>query len=89
MCARGAACWERAIGASSLEGFGEGGVTAEGGGFQPGRVEPAVVRWGLVARCACEPGRACGLVVRLGSRMLDTSLRTQLHNLKLAMKGVG
>jgi F-type H+-transporting ATPase subunit delta len=30
-----------------------------------------------------------GLVVRLGSRMLDTSLRTQLHNLKLAMKGVG
>ena len=30
-----------------------------------------------------------GLVVRLGSRMLDTSLRTQLRNLKLAMKGVG
>ena len=36
-----------------------------------------------------DEGLIGGLVVRLGSRMLDTSLRTQLHNLKLAMKGVG
>ncbi len=36
-----------------------------------------------------DDGLIGGLIVRLGSRMLDTSLRTQLQNLKLAMKGVG
>jgi F-type H+-transporting ATPase subunit delta len=30
-----------------------------------------------------------GLVVRVGSRMIDSSLRTKLDNMKLAMKGVG
>jgi F-type H+-transporting ATPase subunit delta len=30
-----------------------------------------------------------GLVVQVGSRMIDTSLRTKLENLKYAMKGVG
>lgn len=30
-----------------------------------------------------------GLVVRVGSRMVDYSLRTKLQNLKVAMKGVG
>jgi F-type H+-transporting ATPase subunit delta len=30
-----------------------------------------------------------GLVVQVGSRMVDTSLRTKLQNLKYAMKGVG
>ncbi len=30
-----------------------------------------------------------GLVVRVGSRMIDNSLRTKLSNLQLAMKGVG
>lgn len=30
-----------------------------------------------------------GLVVRVGSRMVDSSLRTKLQNLKFAMKGVG
>lgn len=30
-----------------------------------------------------------GLVVKVGSRMIDNSLRTKLHNLKVAMKGVG
>lgn len=30
-----------------------------------------------------------GLVVRVGSRMIDYSLRTKLQNLKVAMKGVG
>ncbi len=29
-----------------------------------------------------------GLVVRVGSRMIDYSLRTKLQNLKVAMKGV-
>ena len=30
-----------------------------------------------------------GLVVRVGSRMVDSSLRTKLNNMQLAMKGVG
>lgn len=30
-----------------------------------------------------------GLVVRVGSRMIDNSLRTKLSNLQLAMKGIG
>jgi F-type H+-transporting ATPase subunit delta len=34
-----------------------------------------------------EPGLLGGLVVRVGSRMLDASLRTKLRQLELAMKG--
>ncbi len=30
-----------------------------------------------------------GLIIRIGSRMLDSSLRTKLQNLQLAMKGIG
>jgi F-type H+-transporting ATPase subunit delta len=30
-----------------------------------------------------------GLIVRVGSRMMDNSLRTKLQNLKIAMKGTG
>lgn len=30
-----------------------------------------------------------GLIVKVGSRMIDGSLRTKLQGLKLAMKGVG
>ena len=30
-----------------------------------------------------------GLVVRVGSRMVDTSMRTKLQRLHLAMKGIG
>jgi F-type H+-transporting ATPase subunit delta len=30
-----------------------------------------------------------GLVVKVGSRMIDSSLRTKLDNLKVAMKGIG
>ncbi len=30
-----------------------------------------------------------GLIVKVGSRMIDSSLRTKLQNLKVAMKGVG
>jgi len=30
-----------------------------------------------------------GLIVKLGSRMIDSSLRTRLNNLKIAMKGTG
>ena len=30
-----------------------------------------------------------GLIVRLGSRMVDGSLKTKLQNLEVAMKGIG
>jgi F-type H+-transporting ATPase subunit delta len=36
-----------------------------------------------------DPSIIGGLVVKLGSRMIDTSLRTKLHALKNAMKEVG
>lgn len=36
-----------------------------------------------------DPGLLGGLVVKVGSRMVDTSLRTRLNNLKIAMKGAG
>ena len=36
-----------------------------------------------------DEGLIGGLVVRVGSRMFDSSLRTRLANLKTAMKGVG
>jgi F-type H+-transporting ATPase subunit delta len=36
-----------------------------------------------------DPALLGGLVVKVGSRMIDTSLRTKLNNLKVAMKGLG
>ncbi len=36
-----------------------------------------------------DPALLGGLVVKVGSRMIDTSLRTKLNNLKIAMKEVG
>jgi F-type H+-transporting ATPase subunit delta len=36
-----------------------------------------------------DPGVLGGLVVRMGSRMVDSSLRTKLQRLRLAMRGVG
>lgn len=36
-----------------------------------------------------DPGLIGGLVVKLGSRMVDASIRTKLNNLKVSMKGVG
>ena len=36
-----------------------------------------------------DPSLLGGLVVRVGSRMIDSSLRTKLSKLQLAMKGVG
>jgi F-type H+-transporting ATPase subunit delta len=35
-----------------------------------------------------DPGLLGGLVVRVGSRMVDASLKSKLHRLQLAMKGV-
>ena len=36
-----------------------------------------------------DPSLLGGMVVKVGSRMVDSSLRTKLQHLKLAMKGVG
>ena len=36
-----------------------------------------------------DPGLLGGLVVRVGSRMVDSSLRTKLQKMRLAMKGIG
>jgi F-type H+-transporting ATPase subunit delta len=35
-----------------------------------------------------DPSLLGGLIVRIGSRMIDSSLRTKLDNLKVAMKGI-
>jgi F-type H+-transporting ATPase subunit delta len=40
-------------------------------------------------RTEVDPRLLGGLVVRIGSRMVDASLRTKLQQLELAMKGVG
>lgn len=36
-----------------------------------------------------DPGLLGGLIVKIGSRMIDSSLRTKLNNLKVVMKGTG
>ena len=36
-----------------------------------------------------DPSLIGGLIVKVGSRMIDNSLRTKLQRLQLAMKGVG
>ncbi len=36
-----------------------------------------------------DPGLLGGLIVKVGSQMVDSSLRTKLQRLRLAMKGVG
>jgi F-type H+-transporting ATPase subunit delta len=35
-----------------------------------------------------DPSLLGGLIVKLGSRMVDASLKSKLHRLQLAMKGV-
>jgi len=42
----------------------------------------------VVIDAKVDPGLIGGLVVKLGSRMIDASVRTKLNNLKSAMKGV-
>ena len=36
-----------------------------------------------------DPAILGGLVVKIGSRMVDNSLKTKLQNLRIAMKGTG
>jgi F-type H+-transporting ATPase subunit delta len=43
----------------------------------------------ITLRESVDPSILGGLVVRIGSRQIDTSLRTKLSSLKLALKEVG
>jgi len=43
----------------------------------------------VAVEATVDPELLGGLVVKVGSRMVDSSLRTKLQHLKLAMKGVG
>jgi len=36
-----------------------------------------------------DPNLLGGLIVKVGSKMIDSSLRTKLNNLKVVMKGIG
>ena len=40
-------------------------------------------------RTRVDPNLLGGLIVKVGSKMIDSSLRTKLGNLKVAMKGIG
>ena len=40
-------------------------------------------------RTRVDPNLLGGLIVKVGSKMVDSSLRTKLNNLKVAMKGIG
>jgi len=40
-------------------------------------------------KTAVDPDLLGGLVVRLGSRMIDASVKTKLRHLELAMRGAG
>ncbi|HSV29377.1 MAG TPA: F0F1 ATP synthase subunit delta [Candidatus Omnitrophota bacterium] len=43
----------------------------------------------VAVNTSVDPSLLGGLVVKVGSRMVDSSLKTKLQHLKLAMKGVG
>ncbi len=43
----------------------------------------------VAVHAAVDPALLGGLVVKVGSRMIDSSLNTQLQQLRLAMKGIG
>lgn len=43
----------------------------------------------IVVETKVDPSLIGGLVVRVGSRMVDTSIKTKLQKLQLAMKGIG
>lgn len=49
----------------------------------------AAVGGAVAVDVSTDPSLLGGLVVRVGSRMIDNSLRTKLQHLQLAMKGVG
>ena len=43
----------------------------------------------ITLRTKVDPAILGGLIVKIGSRMVDSSIRTKLNNLKIAMKEVG
>ena len=43
----------------------------------------------VAINAAVDPSLLGGLVVKIGSRQIDTSLKTKLNSLKLALKEVG
>ncbi|MDA1308682.1 MAG: ATP synthase F1 subunit delta, partial [Proteobacteria bacterium] len=43
----------------------------------------------VAVNLAVDPSLIGGLIVRVGSRMVDSSIRTKLQRLQFAMKGVG
>ena len=43
----------------------------------------------ITLRTRVDPSILGGLIVKIGSRMVDSSIRTKLNNLKIAMKEVG
>lgn len=54
-----------------------------------GAVLKKVVGGNVTLDVTVDPGLLGGLVVKVGSRMVDGSLKTKLQHLQLAMKGVG
>jgi F-type H+-transporting ATPase subunit delta len=59
---------------------------------QIGAIETAlkkVVGSNITLDVTVDPGLLGGLIVKVGSRMVDGSLRTKLQHLQIAMKGVG
>ncbi len=59
---------------------------------QIGAIETAlkkVVGSNITLDVTVDPALLGGLIVKVGSRMVDGSLRTKLQHLQLAMKGVG
>ena len=57
-------------------------------GARPSR-SAAIVGGKVTVDLKVDPSILGGLVVRVGSRMFDSSLRTKLQSLQLAMKGIG
>ena len=43
----------------------------------------------VAVNLSVDPAVIGGMIVRVGSRMIDSSIRTKLQRLRLAMKGVG
>ena len=50
---------------------------------------PAVAGKEVAIEAKVDPSLLGGMIVRLGSRQIDTSLRTKLNMLELALKEVG
>lgn len=43
----------------------------------------------IEVRVTVDPSLIGGMIVKVGSRMVDSSVRTKLNKLQIAMKGVG